>query len=71
MVDSAIEVNLFTLNSNTHHSLYSHPLMCFTGVRVYAPSEKCQNIKLKMVLSGAYKSPNLWGCCFWEGGGGD
>ena len=58
VVDSAIESNLFTIISNTHHSWHSHPLMCFKGVRGHVPSEKCQNLRLEMVLSGAYKSPN-------------
>ena len=56
MVDSAIEANLLTIIYNTHHSWHSHPLMCFTGVRGHAPPEKCQNLRLEMVLSGAYKA---------------
>ena len=46
MVDPAIEVNLLTIISNTHHSLHSHHLMCSTGVRGHAPPEKCQNLRL-------------------------
>ena len=56
MVDSAIEANLFTIISNTHHSWQNHPLMFFTGVRSHAHPEKCHNLRLEMVLSEAYKT---------------
>ena len=66
MVDSAIEANLFTMISNTHHSWHIHPVMYFTGVRGHAPPKKCQILRLKMVLSGAYKSPNSIGLILLE-----
>ena len=59
MVDSAIEANLFTIISNTHHSWHSHPLMCFTGIQGHASPEKNQNLRLKMVLSGAYTKAQI------------
>ena len=67
MVDSAIEANLFTIISNTHQSWHSHPMVCFTGVRGHASPEKCQNLRLEMVLSEAYKAQIS--SCFFFGGG--
>ena len=66
MVDSAIEANLFTIISNTHHSWHIHRVMCLPGVRGHAPPEKCQILRLKIVLSGAYKSPNSIGLILLE-----
>ena len=68
MVDSAIEANLFTIIYNTHHNWHSQPLMCFTGVRGHAPPEKYQNLRLEMVLTGAYKAQISRGF-YWGGGG--
>ena len=40
----------------TPHSWHSRTLMCFTGVRDHASPEKCQSLRLEVVLSGLIKA---------------
>ena len=72
MVDSAIEANLLTIISNTHHSWHFHPKCALQGhgVMLLQKNFKLEGLKWCFLEHIIAQNSSFWGVFFFGGGGG-